>query len=440
MQENSDTAQPDHTKCLKFIHTADLHLGSPFSGIKQMDSDVAAMLSYAGYGAYERIIEAAIDNAVDFILIAGDIYESENQRIAEQLRFHKGLERLTAAGITVYIICGNHDPAKGWSQEIVWPESVHFLSYDEPEVKIFEKNGVGKAVIIGMSYPTGNITENLALRYPDLEGDWPFTIGLLHCTIGTNTGHDSYSPCSLSDLTGKGYDYWALGHIHKPAVLKEQNPAIVYAGIPQGRDIGEAGPRGCYLATVRPGADVRMEFIETASVVWQEAGVSIDGIGTLDELRQEIESRIEVIRNEEIHNEKAACAVICRITLAGRGDVHRDLVQEGALQELSEYFREQEAGMDNAVYVERFIDSTALPLDREMIMQRGDLVADVLSISEQMQQTGVIDEGLMEEICGMFEKFRRQGVLTEIDEKELSALIGEAETYLLDHLIPGDCS
>ena len=425
--------QSDHTTNLTFIHTADLHLGSPFSGIARMDADVAAQLSRAGYDAYERIIAIAIEQAVDFVVIAGDIYESANQRIAEQLRFHAGLERLAKAGIAVYICCGNHDPARGWSQEIVWPDLVHFFSSKTPDVVWHERDGVPVAAIVGMSYPKGAVTENLALRYPDRAEDWPCTIGLLHCTIGTNTGHDPYAPCSLSDLTGKGYDYWALGHIHKPAVLQEESPAIVYAGIPQGRDIGEAGPRGCYLVTVDRGADVQMEFIETASVVWQEATVSIDGIGTPDELRREIETRVE-----EIRRDNTADVVICRITLAGRGEVHRDLAQEGALQDLSDYFREQETGVENAVYIERFIDRTTLPIDREAVMQRGDLVADVLAISEQMQQTGEMDKALAEELGGLFEKYRRKGVLNEISGDELSALIREAETYLLDHLLPGD--
>ncbi|MEA2034858.1 MAG: hypothetical protein U9N40_05145, partial [Euryarchaeota archaeon] len=176
-----------------------------------------------------------------------------------------------------------------------------------------------------------------------------------------------FRQCPGEHVLVQGYDYWALGHIHKPAVLQEQSPAIVYAGIPQGRDIGEAGPRGCYLVTVDRSADVhvRTEFIETASVVWQEATVSIDGIGTPDELRRTIETRVE-----EIHRDNPADAVICRITLTGRGGVHRDLVSEGALQDLSEYFCEQEAGMENAVYIERFIDKTALPIDREAVLMR----------------------------------------------------------------------
>jgi DNA repair exonuclease SbcCD nuclease subunit len=435
MHKNVDMPQSDNNRCLKFIHAADLHLGSPLSGIASIDSDIKALLSRAGYAAYERIIETAINHAVDFVLIAGDIYESANQRIAEQLRFHKGLERLDRAGISVYIVCGNHDPAHAWSQEIVWPESVHFLSSFTPERVLHEHNGVSIAAIVGMSHSKGNVTENLALRYPDREDDWPCTIGMLHCTIGTNTGHDPYAPCSLQDLVGKGYDYWALGHIHKPSVLQAQSPAIVYAGIPQGRDIGECGSRGCYLVTIDSDADIQTEFIETAAVVWQEATVSIDGINSLDELRQEIEACIEDIRHKNTVE-----TAICRLTLTGRGEVHRDLIPEGALQDLSEFFREQECATDHVVYVERFIDQTALPLDRKLLMQRGDLVADVVSLSEHMQQNGEIPKELAEELGHLFEMYRRRGILKEIDETELRALIQGAETYLLDHLMQGDCS
>jgi hypothetical protein len=187
--------------------------------------------------------------------------------------------------------------------------------------------------------------------------------------------------------------------------------------------------------TIDSDADIQIEFVETAAVVWQEITVSIDGIGSLDELRKEIESCIEEIRPENMVE-----AAICRLTLTGRGEVHRDLVQEGALNDLSEFFREQECATEHAVYVERFIDQTALPLDRKMLMQRGDLVADVVALSEHMQQNGEIPKELAEELGYLFEMYRRRGILKEIDETELRALIQGAETYLLDHLMQGDCS
>jgi len=420
---------------LKFIHTADLHLGSPFSGIAQMDEEIAAMLSHASYIAYKRIIDTAIENKVDFIIISGDIYDSQNQRIIEQLKFHKGLERLDAAGISVYITCGNHDPSQTWSKEIQWPESVYFLQSYEPEIKFFEKDGERLATIVGMSYRTNAITENLTLRYPERGGDWPFTIGSLHCTLGTNTGHDPYSPCSLHDLIVKGYDYWALGHIHKPSVIQRSNPAIVYPGIPQGRDIGESGPRGCYMVTVDSDSNIQTEFIETASVLWREVMISIDNIDSIDELRQKIECRLEEIRAENVTG-----ATICRVTLTGRGAVHRELVKEGAKQELLQFFLEEETITGNAVLIERFIDNTALPIDRETIMQREDLIGDILVISEHMQQSGEIEEALLAELDTLFQNYRASTYLREIQEEELRELIKEAETYLLDNLIVEDLS
>jgi len=420
---------------LQFIHTADLHLGSPFRGISRMDEDIASLLSHASYGAYDHIVETAIENEVDFVLISGDIYDSQNQRIIEQLKFHKGLERLNNAGIPVYIICGNHDPSAAWSKEINWPESVHFLSSDEPEIKYFEKDGEQLATIVGMSYRTAAITENLAIDYPERKGEWPFTIGLLHCTLGTNTGHEPYSPCSISDLVKKGYDYWALGHIHKPSVIQGSSPAIVYSGIPQGRDIGEAGSRGCYLVTVDSDSNIQTNFVETANVLWKEVEIPIDNIDSINELRQEIENYLEKIRAD---NNNAA--TICRITLTGRGEVHRELVKEKAKEDLLKYFLEQETILENSVLIERFIDTTSLPIDRDAIMQREDLIADILSISDQMQQSGEFDENLIEDINTLFDHSRVSGKIKEIGNEELRELIKEAETYLLDNLIMEDLS
>ena len=435
MAKKSDAPQSKSEDHLKFIHTADLHLGSPFSGIAQMDEEVATLLSQASYDAYEQIIETAIENEIDFLLISGDVYESENKKIIEQLKFHKGLERLDAAGIAVYIICGNHDPAQGWSKEIQWPKSVHFLQADKPEIQVFKKKGKQLATIVGMSYRTNTITDNLALRYPEREDSWPFTIGMLHCNLGTNTGHDPYSPCSIHDLAEKRYDYWALGHIHKPSIIQESSPAIIYPGIPQGRDIGESGRRGCYMVSVDTDSNIQTEFIETASVLWQEVEIPIDAIDTIHELRQEIENSIEEHRAENPNG-----MTICRVTLTGRGPVHRELIREGAKEGLLQFFMEQETISDNAVLIERFIDTTSLPIDREKIMHREDLIADIVAISENIQTSGEVDEALLKDIDVLFQNYKVGKNLLDISEDEFIELVKEAETYLLDNLISEDLS
>lgn len=426
---------PKNEGYLKFIHTADLHLGSPFSGISNMDEELAQSLSNAGYAAYDRIIDLAIENEVDFLLISGDIYDSQNKRIREQLKFHKGLERLEQHGINVYIICGNHDPYTAWSKEIKWPDSVHFFQTGNPEVIEYQKNGISLANIVGISYRINSVTENLTEDYPEREQGWPFTIGMLHCNLGYDTDHHPYSPCSIEDLKKKGYNYWALGHIHKPSIINENNPTIIYSGIPQGRDIGETGPRGCYLVTVYDDENIKSEFIETSEIIWRDDTLSIEKMDSLDELRQLIENHLEDIRSEN-----PDIKTICRIKLIGKGRVHKDLAIHGAIQELQEYFIEQENYLNNRVLIEKFIDSTSLPIDREKIMKREDLVADIITISEEMQKSGETDPKLLDEISELFGNYRLKNILLEIEGDEMAELVRDAETYLLDNLIQEDLS
>jgi exonuclease SbcD len=412
---------------LTFIHTADLHLGSPLTGIRAMDEHMAEKLVQASYRAFNRIVDQALRDEVDFLLIAGDLYDSQRQQIYDQLTLLHALERLNDHNIPVYIACGNHDPYSAWSQSIQWPENVHILADDRPDVVFFEKNGVRKAAIVGMSYPRSSVWENLAATFPEKETDWPFTIGLLHGTLGSSTGeHVSYAPCSEEDLTTRGYDYWALGHIHMPTVVRPADPAIIYPGIPQGRDIGESGPRGCYHVAVRADGTIEPIFVETAEICWEDAALSIDGIDTLDDLDTAI---LETL--DEIREKRSGRQVCCRLTLTGRGEVHRSLREKGAADGLADHLREVEP----EVYIDRITDRTALPIDRETLARREDLVGDILRISDDLQQDPHAAETLMPLFQDLADD-KRGKKCDPLSPKEIPDLIREAETYLLDLLQP----
>jgi exonuclease SbcD len=412
---------------LTFIHTADLHLGSPLTGIKAMDGTMAEKLIQASYRAFARIVDLAIREEVDFVLIAGDLYDSQRQQIYDQLTLLHAFERLDSSGIQVYIVCGNHDPQSAWSQSIQWPGNVQILADDQPEVVFFEKDGERKAAIVGMSYPRSSVWENLAVTFPEKKTDWPFTIGLLHGTLSSSAGeHVSYAPCSEEDLATRGYDYWALGHIHKPAVVRQADPAIIYPGIPQGRDIGESGPRGCYHVTVRPDGTIEPTFVETAEICWEDAALSIDGIDTLDDLDTAILDTLDEIR--EKRNGRQVC---CRLTLTGRGEVHRSLRAKGAAEGLADHLRE----IEPEVYIDRITDNTALPIDRETLVQREDLVGDILRISDALQQDPHAADTLMPLFRDLAND-KRGKKCDPLSPDEIPGLIREAETYLLDLLQP----
>lgn len=410
---------------LTFVHTADLHLGSPLTGIRAMDETMAEKLIQASYRAFDRIVELAIREKVDFVLIAGDLYDSQRQQIYDQLTLLHAFERLDNNGIQIYIVCGNHDPQSAWSQSLQWPENVHILADDRPEVVFFEKDRGRKAAIVGMSYPRSSVLENLAVTFPEKETDWPFTIGLLHGTLGSTDVHVPYAPCSEDDLITKGYDYWALGHIHKPVVVSQADPVIVYPGIPQGRDIGESGPRGCYLVSVGPDGTIKPTFVETAEICWEDSAVSIDGIDTLDELDTAINKALE-----EMQERNAGRFVCCRITLTGRGEVHRDLRREGAAEDLAASFREE----GSEVYLDRIIDHTAMPIDRKVLARREDLIGDILRLSDTLQQDPEAAETLMPLFQPLFGDRRGKKYCDSIHPEEIPDLVREAETYLLDLL------
>jgi DNA repair exonuclease SbcCD nuclease subunit len=220
-----------------FIHTADLHLDSPFKGISEISGEISLELAEATFESFNKIIDLCIEKQVEFLLITGDIYDGADRSLRAQLRFRDGLKRLSDAGIKTYIVHGNHDPLDGWSANLDWPENVHIFNGKSVEKVSVEKDGKELAQIYGISFHTRKIKTNLADKFPEIphsEKDL-FTIGMLHCNVGTNTEHETYAPCTVQDLITRNFDYWALGHIHKKAIINAENPMVVYPGFIQKR-------------------------------------------------------------------------------------------------------------------------------------------------------------------------------------------------------------
>ena len=166
--------------------------------------------------------------------------------------------------IPVIMIAGNHDAANKMTRALRLPENVRFLAHERPETVLLEDLGVA---IHGQSFAKPAVIENLAVAYPK-----PVTgcsnIALLHTGMGGVDGHERYAPCTLDDLRTRGYDYWALGHVHTRQVLCKE-PQVVFAGNVQGRHIRETGPKGCLLVTI--GTDQRIEtaFERLDQVRWE---------------------------------------------------------------------------------------------------------------------------------------------------------------------------
>jgi exonuclease SbcD len=420
---------PPHT--FRFVHTADLHLGSRVMSLPGMNPENSTDLSDATYSAWRDIIDLCIREAVDFLLIAGDVYDSADQNIRAQLQFKEGLKRLGENGITAYIVHGNHDPDNAWSKSIAMPENAVIFSSKKPEPVIHrDKEGRPLATIVGMSFATAHIRENLAELFPRREKEWPYTIGLLHCSVGGGYGHQPYAPCSIQDLRRCGYDYWALGHIHQPTVIDDGDSHIVYAGNPQGRDMGETGERGCRLVTVGADGTIKAEVVRTCGYLWQEIKIDTSGCEDLGILEDHIRSDLSILSDRE------GVPLVGRLVLTGATVLHHELVAEGGAAALTERLREDPPGGRYPVYPERIICQTVPVIDRKVALARDDILGEICRQSDAAISKGRERTRLREETSSLYRSYA-QSYTRELDDEEFDTIIREAEALLLSCLSEG---
>lgn len=416
---------------LRFVHTADLHLGSRVMSLPGMDEEDTTALANATYGAWRNIVDLCIGEEVDFLLVAGDTYDGADRNIRAQLQFIEGLRRLDENSIAAYVVRGNHDPDDAWSESIAMPENTTIFSSSEPEVVIHrDPDGRPLAAIVGMSFATAHIYDNLAEQFPGQEDEWPFTIGLLHCSVGGTVGHEPYAPCSIQDLRRCGYDYWALGHIHRPTILSAGNPQIIYAGNPQGRDMGETGERGCRLVTVDADGTVEVEAVRTCRHLWTEIEIDLSGSVDPAALEEKIRRRLVHISREE------GVPVAGRILLTGATALHRELTVKGGIAALEERFIEDPPGDQYPFSIERVICRTVPVIDRDAVLARDDILGEIcrqtdLAVSSDKSR-------LREEILSLYQSSVARAYTSEPDDEEFCEIIREAESLLLSHLSGGE--
>ncbi|EAF1439977.1 exonuclease SbcCD subunit D [Listeria monocytogenes] len=259
-------------KEIQFLHMADLHLDSPFIGLSTLPQPLFSAIQESTFQSLERITTVAIKEAVDFVLIAGDIYDSEDQSVRAQARFAKEMKRLEAANIPVFMIHGNHDFIEKHKEKLALPSNVHVFS-EQVEVMSY-KTVTGVSVnIYGFSYNERHIRSSRVGEYK-IQGDADFHIALLHGSeVSSSEEHDVYAPFRVQEISKKGFDYWALGHIHKRQLLAE-SPSIYYPGNIQGRNRKESGEKGASIITLSE-ASTTIDFIGTSPIIWEEAVITL---------------------------------------------------------------------------------------------------------------------------------------------------------------------
>lgn len=233
---------------MKFIHAADIHLDSPLRGLARYSGAPIEQMQTATRRAFINLIDFACEQQVDFVLIAGDLYDGDWKDYNTGLFFHQQMLRLRDADIPAFIVLGNHDAGNVMTKQLRLPDNVYEFSSQAAETHYLDQLGVA---IHGHSFPKKAVTQNLVTAYPAARSDY-YNIGMLHTALNGREGHAHYAPCNLTDLLAHHYDYWALGHIHQREILNE-TPYIVFSGNIQGRHAKETGAKGCTLVTVDNG-------------------------------------------------------------------------------------------------------------------------------------------------------------------------------------------
>jgi len=246
------------------LHAADLHLDSPLLGLSQYEGAPAARIRHSSRRALENMVALALERRVDLVLLAGDLFDGNWLDMNTGLYFARQMSRLGEAGIPVVAISGNHDAQGRLTATLRMPDNFRRLDPRQPESVTFDNIGVA---IHGQSYNRPDVRENLAANYPTAIPGL-VNIGLLHTALTGADGHEPYAPCTLDDLKRRGYDYWALGHIHAGRTVQATDPTIVYPGVLQGRHARETGPKGCILVESSATGIARHEFVMLDEVRW----------------------------------------------------------------------------------------------------------------------------------------------------------------------------
>lgn len=413
----------------KFVHAADIHLDSPLLGLERYDGAPVERLRGATRRALENLVALCIDEEVGFLLIAGDVYDGDWKDYNTGLFFVSQMVRLSKKGIRVFLVRGNHDAASRITKKLRLPERVVELITRKPQTVMLDDLGVA---IHGRSYPKRDVSEDLSAGYPDATPDL-FNIGLLHTAIDGRPGHEPYAPCRVDALVAKGYDYWALGHVHQREVLAE-DPWIVFPGNLQGRHIRETGDKGCTLVTVEDGAIVSVEHRRVDVVRWVLREVDVSGAETPDSVVDLV--RVVVADELEVADGRALAV---RLRLCGETDAHASLMRDPERWKGEIRAAAIEEGPDE-IWIEQIRFDTRTPIDLEALRERDDPLGGLLRSFTEVREDAEALRGLarvFDDLAMKLPPELRMGTerLDLGDAAVLRALVDEVEQLLVPRLL-----
>lgn len=414
---------------VRFIHTGDLHLGSAFNSVPG-DSTGGKMVLDATYATCASIVDIAIEHSVDFVVFAGDIYDNVKEMFFARNFFITQLERLSAHDIKAYLLYGNHDPQLEHQGSL--PDMDNVFEFSAEQATVFEHQfKQGQCTLIGQSFSTSRVRENLAKEYPDAPMG-KNSIGVLHTGL-TKSTESNYAPCSLEDLAANPFTYWALGHTHNGGVVSEK-PLAAYCSSPQALDINETGDHRVWLVELDSGAVVSHTPIPTGNITFAKLPVTISECSTASDA-------IEVICNTLTKNlNSTASALVVRLQFEGRRAIDLHAWDEFLNQDLAENMALRIENMNRnrngSIFLDqKYIDNTSSKLNIDELALQNEFIGELVSLAREAENKAEFINQIKSEISTATKALSHTGESATFFELNYDAITEEALELLTYELM-----
>jgi DNA repair exonuclease SbcCD nuclease subunit len=384
---------------MKFVHAADLHIDSPLRGLERYEGAPVELIRGATRRAVEHLVDLCLAEGAKLLVLSGDLYDGDWKDYSTGLFFCKQMARLREAEVLVAWIRGNHDAASRLTQYLRPPDNVHELSHARPLTLECEIDGVSVA-LHGQGFAKAKTTEDLSERYPaPISG--AFNLGLLHTALDGREGHDAYAPCRVEALVNRGYDYWALGHVHQREEVWRE-PWIVFPGNLQGRHARETGKKGASLVTVVGGRVAEVEHRALDEVRWLHLSVDASRAASADDVVDAVREQLAT----ELTDAEGRL-VAARVSVVGATRAH------AVLSLNAERFQHEirSAALDvgrEAAWIEKVILNTRPEGDPVLLRSRSDSVGALLRTLDGLRNDESELTSLVEELAELKRKLPRE--------------------------------
>lgn len=416
---------------MKIIHAADLHIDSPLRGLSNYPGAPADSIRGASRKALMNLVRLAKEEAVDAVVLAGDIFDGDWPDFNTGLFFRSQMSELTKAGIAVFIAKGNHDAESQVTRELPQVNGVHVFSTAQAETVTLLN---GALAVHGRSYAERDTMTNLVPDYPPpLPG--AFNIGVLHTCLDGSADHSPYAPTSTAELVAKGYDYWALGHIHLRQVVREASPRMVFPGNLQGRHAKETGSKGCELIEVHNGSIVRTRHVCLDVVRWHQVEIDAKDATDLDDLAQSARTRLQSLlagcNQDDLHKLHAV-----RTNVTGSSELRR--IESTQPSSIEQTVRAAAGDVDaEHLWVEKVRLEVVEKMDRAQAAERPDAIAELITMVDELTHNPDQLSRLIDNELGDL-KVMPSGLTdaspSNLTQEERLAILRDAESSIL-HLV-----